>query len=333
MTPKTQLPAVRKSGAPTPALITDTSIVPALIADAGEPAAWRYVEFFAANIRNPNTRRAYARACGRFFSWCEERGLTLIAIRPFDVAGWVEQLQEKHGAPGVKQQLAAVRMLFDWLIIGQVLPMNPAAAVRGPTHVVKTGKTPVLDAAEWRKLIDSIPTETVRDLRDRALIATLTYSFARITAALRMKVEDLRPKGAGWQIQLHEKGGKQHVMPCHHALAETLRAYIDAAGIAEDRKGFLFRTSPRHAATVLTKQPMVQADAWRMIHRRAVAAGIHAPIGNHTFRATGITAYLGNGGALEHAQSMAAHESPRTTKLYDRTKERLTQDEVERIRL
>src|SRR3954447_353326 len=333
MTPKTQLPAVRKSGAPTPALITDTSIVPALIADAGEPAAWRYVEFFAANIRNPNTRRAYARACGRFFSWCEERGLTLIAIRPFDVAGWVEQLQAQHAAPSVKQQLAAVRMLFDWLITGQVLPMNPAAAVRGPTHVVKTGKTPVLDAAEWRKLIDSIPTETVRDLRDRALIATLTYSFARITAALRMKVEDLRPKGAGWQIQLHEKGGKQHVMPCHHALAETLRAYIDAAGIAEDRKGFLFRPSPRHAATVLTKQPMVQADAWRMIRRRAVAAGIHAPIGNHTFRATGITAYLGNGGALEHAQSMAAHESPRTTKLYDRTKERLTQDEVERIRL
>ena len=110
-------------------------------------------------------------------------------------------------------------------------------------------------------------------------------------------------------------------------------AFIDAAGIAEDRKGWLFRTSPRHTATVLTDQPMAQADAWRMIRRRAVAAGIHAPIGNHTFRATGITAYLGNGGALEHAQSMAAHESPRTTKLYDRTEERLTQDEVERIRL
>jgi integrase len=198
---------------------------------------------------------------------------------------------------------------------------------------VKTGSTPVLDAGEWRKLTDSIPTDTKRDLRDRALIATLTYSFARITAALRMKVEDLRPKGAGWQIQLHEKGGKQHVMPCHHALAEALRVYIDAAGIAEDRKGWLFRTSPRHTATVLTEQPMTQADAWRMIRRRAAAAGIMAPIGNHTFRATGITAYLANGGALEHAQSMAAHESPRTTKLYDHTKERLTQDEVERIRL
>ena len=329
--PQDQLPAIIPPGALTTP--TDTYIVPALIVAAGDQAGWRYVDFFAANINNPNTRRAYARACGQFFGWCEDRGLTLASIRPTDVAAWVMQLQEKHAAAGVKQQLAAVRMLFDWLITGQVLPTNPAAAVRGPKHVVKTGKTPVLDAAEWRKLMDSIPTETVRDLRDRALIATLSYSFARITAALRMKVEDLLPQGAGWRLRLHEKGGKHHVMPCHHSLAEALHAYIAAAGIGDDRKGWLFRSSPRHKATVLTDRPIDQSDAWNMIRRRAAAAGIHAPIGNHTFRATGITAYLGNGGALEHAQSMAAHESPRTTKLYDRTKDRLTQDEVERIRL
>jgi hypothetical protein len=164
-----QLPAIVQPGAlADPA---DTYIVPALIADAGEAAGWRYVEFFTANIRNPHTRRAYARACGRFFAWCEDRGLTLTAIRPHDVAAWVEELQEKHGAPGVKQQLAAVRMLFDWLITGQVVPTNPAAAVRGPKYVVTTGKTPVMDGAEWRKLVDAIPTDTVRDLRDRALIA------------------------------------------------------------------------------------------------------------------------------------------------------------------
>jgi site-specific recombinase XerD len=308
-------------------------VVPALIADAGNAAGWRFIDFFTANINNDHTRRAYARACHGFFGWCERRGLTLAAIRPVHVAAWVKVLQEKHGAPGVKQQLAAVRMLFDWLVTGQIVPMNPAAAVRGPKHVVRTGKTPVLDAAEWRKLIDSIPIEKVRDRHDRALIATLTYSFARISAALGMRVEDLRPQGASWQLRLNEKGGKQHAMPCHHALAEELRAYIDAASIAEDRKGWLFRTSPRHKATVLTEQPMAQADAWRMIRRRAAAAGIFTPIGNHSFRATGITAYLCNGGALEHAQAMAAHESPRTTKLYDRTQERLTQDEVERIRL
>jgi site-specific recombinase XerD len=311
----------------------DQRLLPALIADLGEQAAWRYVEFFTANIRNPNTRRAYARACSRFFAWCEDRGLTLTTIRPFDAAAWVEELQEHHSAPGVKQQLAAVRMLCDWLITGQVMPSNPASAVRGPKHVVKTGKTPVLEGVEWRKLLESIPTDTVRGLRDRALIATLTYSFARIGAALKMKVEDLRPRGSAWTIRLHEKGGKEHAMPCHHSLAEALHAYIAAAGIAEDRKGFLFRTSRGHAATALSGKPMVQSDAWRMIRRRAVVAGINASIGNHSFRATGITAYLANGGALEHAQEMAAHESPRTTKLYDRTKERLTQDEVERIRL
>jgi integrase len=204
--------------------------------------------------------------------------------------------------------------------------------VRGPKHVVKTGKTPVLESIEWRKLLDSIPTTTLRDLRDRALIATLTYSFARINAALQMKVEDLRPRGAGWTIRLHEKGGKQHAMPCHHALAEAVRAYI-AAGIVEDRKGWLFRTSRGHDGDALSDRKMAQPDAWRMIRRRAAAAEIAPEIGCHTFRATGITAYLANGGALEHAQEMAAHESPRTTKLYDRTKERLTQDEVERIRL
>jgi site-specific recombinase XerD len=308
-------------------------LIPPLIAAAGDDASWRYVDFFTSNIRNPNTRRAYVRACGTFLMWCDEHELSLGTIRPYDVSLYIEMRQQSHSAPDVKQQLAAVRMMFDWLITGQILPHNPAAAVRGPKHVVKTGKTPVLDGKEWRKLLDAIPTGTVRDLRDRALIATLTYSFARIGAALKMKVEDLRPKGAGWELRLHEKGGKHHVMPCHHSLAEALRAYIDAAGIAEDKKGFLFRTSKGHRGVELALDPMGQPDAWRMIRKRAAAVGIFAPIGNHSFRATGITAYLANGGALEHAQEMAAHESPRTTKLYDRTRERLTQDEVERIRL
>lgn len=166
------------------------SVVPALVADASEQASWRYVEFFSANIRNANTRRAYARACGSFLAWCKERGLALPQIRPHDVGAYLEALQVSAPAPSVKQQLAAIRMLFDWLVVGQAIPSNPASSVRGPKHVVKTGKTPVLEGDEWRLLIDSIPTETVRDLRDRALIATLTYGFARITAALKMKVED-----------------------------------------------------------------------------------------------------------------------------------------------
>ena len=128
---ETQLPATitRAEIIPTDDVHT-TLVVPALIADLGDAAGWRYVEFFTVNIRNPHTRRAYARACARFFAWCENRGLELAAIRPFDVAAYIEGLQQEHSAPGVKQQLAAIRMLFDWLITGQVLPTNPAAAVR-----------------------------------------------------------------------------------------------------------------------------------------------------------------------------------------------------------
>jgi integrase len=151
------------------------------------------------------------------------------------VAAWVKELEENDGGTGreavARRRADAVRLAHH----RQGMPMNQAAAVRGPKHVVKTGKTPLLDAADWRKLIDSIPTETVRELRDRALIAILSYSFARIAAALKMKVQDLRPLGAGWRLRLHEKGGKHHEMPCHHALAEALHAYIAAAGIADDR--------------------------------------------------------------------------------------------------
>jgi integrase len=178
------------------------------------------------------------------------------------------------------------------------------------SHVVKTGKTPVLEGAEWRRIVDAIATDTVRDLRDRALIATLTYSFARIGAALKMRVKDLQTKGTGWLIRLHEKGDKQHTMPCHHALADALHAYIDAAGIGADKKAWLFRTSRGHQGITIGDQPMTQADAWRMVRKRALAAGIMAPIGNHSFRATGITAYLANGGALEHAQAMGCARKP-----------------------
>jgi integrase len=97
-----------------------------------------------------------------------------------------------------------------------------------------------------------------------------------------MKVEDLRPRGAGWTFRLHEKGGKQHAMPCHHALAEALRAYIDTAGIVDDRKGWLFRTARGHDGSSLSDKQMSQPGAWRMIRRRAKAAGIAAEIGCHT---------------------------------------------------
>jgi site-specific recombinase XerD len=228
------------------------NVVPALIADLGDEAAWRYVEFFTANIRNPNTRRAYARACNRFFAWCEDLGLTPAAIRPHDVATYIEEIQAAMQAPSVKQQLAAIRMLFNWLVTGQVVPTNPAAPVRGPKHIVKTGKTPVLEGTEWRKLLKSIPDVTLRDLRDRALIATLTYSFARISAALKMKVEDLRPRGAGWTVRLHEKGGSS--TRCRAIMPLPRRCGLISTPRASPRTARVGCSAPRAATTAAIYQ-------------------------------------------------------------------------------
>ena len=232
--------------------------------------------------------------------------------------------------PTVKQHLAAIRMLFDWLVTGQVVATNPAHAVRGPKHVVKTGKTTVLDADQARKLLDSIDTSTVVGLRDRALISVMTFAFARIGAVVAMRVEDYYPKGKRWWVRLHEKGGKRHEMPAHHILEAYLDAYIEAAGIRDAGKNPLFRSAAGRTGA-LTEKPMNRVDAWRMIQRRAADLGMRIKIGCHTFRATGITAYLEAGGTLENAQAMAAHESPRTTKLYDRTGDEITLDEIERI--
>jgi site-specific recombinase XerD len=308
-------------------------IVPALISAAGERASLRFLEFFAANIRNPHTRRAYSRGVAEFLAWCECNGVTSItAVQPPHVSAWIEQQAREHAAPTVKLRLAALRHLFDWLVTGQVMPANPTGSVRGPSHVVKSGKTQVLSPEEARVLIDSIDITTPAGLRDRALIGLMLFSFARIGAALGMKVEDVFTQDRWLWVRLCEKGGKAHAMPCHHDLETYIAAYIHGAGLADDPKGPLFRTIGRGTG-LLTRTPLPQRNAYAMVGRRAAAAGIATRLGNHSFRATGITAYLKNGGTLEKAAQMANHASTRTTQLYDRRRDELSLDEVERIRV
>ena len=237
-------------------------------------------------------------------------GIGLHQIAPVTVAAYIEQ--HPCSKPTVKQHLAAIRMLFDWLVTGQVVPSNPASSVRGPKYVVKRGLTPVLTAGEARHLLDSIDTSTVIGLRDRALIAVMVFSFARVGATLGMRVRDYYRQGEHGWFRLHEKGGKLHSVPAHPVAERYLDAYITAAGIGEDKAGPLFRTVDRHR--VLTPRAMAPGDALKMIKRRARAATLPETIGCHTFRATGITAYLEGGGTIEGAQAIAAHESPRTTK-------------------
>jgi len=243
---------------------------------------------------------------------------------PMHVAAYIEQ---HPGSPQtVKQHLAAIKMLFDYLVISQVVPVNPAAPVKGPTHVVKRGKTPVLNVDDARKLLGSIPTNSLQGLRDRALISVMLFSFARISAVLGMRVSDFYENGRRHWFRFLEKGGKHHEVPVHHKAQDYVIEYLEAARIKPWE--LLFQTFRSENPT---GRSISRIEAYSMVRRRAAVAGICAPVGCHSFRATGITNYLEHGGTLETAQKIAAHESPRTTKLYDRRDDQLTLDEIERI--
>jgi integrase/recombinase XerD len=328
----TELVAIAPASLPSP-LLSSSLMVPESIARAGDGAARLFLEFFTANIRNPNTRAAYSVAVQRFFSWCEQFGWTLEQLEPMHLAAYVELLSVELAAPSVKQHLAAIRVLFDWLVTGQVVRFNPAAAVRGPKYVSRRGKTPVLSTEEARKLLDSIPTDTIVGLRDRALIAVMVYAFARVSAVLNMTVGDYYQQGRRGWFRLHEKGGKLHAVPAHHKAELYVDEYLNAAGVDLEKREHaslpLFRAASRNRE--LTERLLIRRDVLEMVKRRARKAGLPYSTCNHTFRATGITSYLENGGTIENAQVIAAHESPRTTKLYDRTTDEISLSEVERI--
>jgi site-specific recombinase XerD len=294
----------------------------------GPDASRAFVEFFTAQIRNPNTRHAYFRCVRRFLEFIDGHGVPLDRVEPFHVAAFVERLGERFAATSIKQHLAALRMLGAFLVVRQVLPRNPASDVRGPRHVVRVGKTPVLTGADARALFASIDASTPAGLRDRALLGVMVYTFARVSATIGLDTSDYFQAGRRMVLRLREKGGLDHEMPVHHALVEYLDAYLAIAGepagqgdrplfrsLARDRLGF-------------TERRLDRREALAMVKRRCRAAGLGDRFTNHTFRATGITAYLKNGGLLEHAQLMAGHASPRTTKLYDRRSQEASLDEV-----
>jgi integrase/recombinase XerD len=237
--------------------------IPELVAAAGPEVTESYIDFFTATIRNRNTRQAYARACWQFFDWCAAHGLELTSVRPFHVAAWIEDFPGSK--PTIKQKLAAVRMLYDFLVVRQITPSNPAHSVRGPMYVVKKGKTPVWSREDAKTLLDSIPKDSVSGLRDLALIAAMFYSFARVSAVLKLKVDDYYHNGARRRLRFHEKGGKEHEMPVHHLLEQILDEYIVAAGLQSGQPLF---QSVNSLGTAVTGRALNRYNAWAAVRKR-----------------------------------------------------------------
>jgi len=281
------------------------------------------------------------------------KGLNLSDIEPPHVAAYVE---EDDRAPAtVKQNLAALRRLFDFLVTGQVLEANPAEPVKGPRRVQREGSTPILTAEETRKFIEGLPTRSVKDKRDKAIIGVLTYTFARVSAIVRMERDDYYQAGRRWKVRLREKGGKHRDIPLHHKAKDYLDAYLETTPEAVDGESSteswetpnsvnsntdsspdetenlpLFRTMTRRKT--LSGRPMSRTSVLRMVKSRAKETGFDpSRVCCHTFRGTGITAYLENGGKLEVAQHLAGHADGSTTKLYDRRREIVSKEEVKKI--
>lgn len=203
-------------------------------------ARTRMRDFFISHIRNANTRRAYRDAVPQFSVFSGEHDIVDLAqAEPVHVAALVELQLETQSKPTVKLRLAALRMLFDWMVVGQVIPTNPAHAVRGPKHSQRRGKTPALQADEARTLIDSIHVSSFTGLRDRALIGFMISIFARVAATTSMKVKDFFVQGRRGWVRLHENGGKEHEMSTHHNLNRTLRNTSASPILQKSEKGAL----------------------------------------------------------------------------------------------
>ena len=261
------------TGPVAPGALGAVAQVPTLVGRAGESASKRFLEFFVAQYRNPNTREAYARAVGRFLAWCEDQGLPeLEYIEPLHVAAYIEDLGREYKVRTVKQHLAAIRMCFDFLVTGGVLATNPALHVRGPKLVSVKGVTPVLEDDQVLDLLDSIDTSTIVGLRDRAILGTMLFTWARVSAVCGLRVRHYESSGRKTHLFLGEKGGKEHRVLLHHKAEEFLDAYIAAAGIEDDREGFLFRSVNR--SRELTERGLHRSDVLSMVKRRAKKAGL-----------------------------------------------------------
>ena len=321
-------------------LVSDLSNIPFPVPNTAEQVRFAFKQFFCAEIDNEHTRRAYHNAIHDFFGFAArlENGNDLYAMSSLHVSAWIEDMKLRRlAAPTIKQRLAGLRMLFQSLVREHILSVNPAAVVKGPKHSVTKGKTPVLSGDEMQHLLSSIDVSTMTGLRDRAMIATMAYSFARITAVTSLLVSDVFTQNRRLWLRLAEKGGKSHDIPCHHALEAAIGDWLDAAGHRGEPNAPLYQTIDRSGRRPvdgwpISGRPMTQSLAWDMVQRRTKAAGIATKVCNHTFRAAGITAYLSHGGTIERAATIAGHASTRTTQLYDRRPDDVTLDEINKIR-
>lgn len=303
--------------------------IPKAISDAGNGARFAWEEFFLGKLRNVYTRRAYLHAVRHFLAWVELRHVELPRITPGMVGQYFDELAVS--TPSKKLYLAAIRSFLDVLVQRHAIVLNPALSVRTERYSVTEGKTPEITVDQSRKLLAAIPTISVVDLRDRALIATLIYTAARAGAVAKLRLKDFEFDGIQYAFKFAEKGGKARSIPVRVDLQRFVREYLIVGGLdAGVKDSPLFRTAAGRRPE-LSALAMNGVDICRMVKRRLKAAGLPSLISPHSFRSMAATDLLLQGVALEDVQHLLGHSDSRVTKLYDRRQKQVTRNVVERI--
>ena len=289
-----------------------------------------FLELLGARVRNPNTRSAYRVAWRSFLAFCSARQLELGSVKAYHVGSWLDQ----H--PGSKstqrQHLAAVRLLFDHLMMRGVVEYNAAARARPPRLVRESSPTPVFEEAEIVTFLDSINLNSEKDIRDRAIFCVLLYSWCRVSALINLTVVDYYERAGQRWLRFQEKRGREHEVPVHSKAKEAIDLWLEASGLASNPAAPLFPAYGKDRETIELKH-LDRRSILKLVEKRASASGIVKRVCCHSFRATGITEYMNAGGTIEIAQQIAGHKSSSTTRIYDRSQDLLTIEEIERVQI
>ncbi|PHR62216.1 MAG: hypothetical protein COA43_00830 [Robiginitomaculum sp.] len=315
-----------------------TIVPPEIIIFSGQKFVTSYAAFFA-SIHNEKTEESYSRALINFFRYLKRKSITdLNTVDAPRMALYLKALKRRKNKKGkpialatIAIEISAIRMFFKSCVNNGALVASPAAEIHPPKLRRTTGATPVIVPEMVRLILNTIPDKTQANYRDKALIAIMTFTFYRISATLSMQVKDYYLIGDERWVKAKEKGSKIHKMPVHPDLREIMDQYIVEADLEGKREALLFPSSHGKSGR-LNGKPYSRTAAWKMVNRHARRAGYHDEIGNHSFRASGITQYMNMGGSLKQARKLAGHSHISTTMLYDRSEDLEKSKEIARLK-
>lgn len=298
---------------------------PMVLVRSGQTAIKLYNDYLHLSIRSDDSRQTYRSSLSLFFRFCDEQSIPeLMDIEPIHVRAYLDYRTNELGrVASARTHFSAIKSLFQYLVEKEFLASNPAASVAYSFVDSRKGKTAIISSDDVRHLLLSIPDDLndperpakQTDLRDKALIGLMAYTFVRIGGALSANVGDIRYDDGIMWLDMIEKGAKEHSLPLSGAPRTFLNQYISVCGLS-DKSAPLFQSANRNG--ILTGKRYDRGNSRRMISARARAIGIAGNTKNHTFRATGITHFLESGGRIDDAQDIANHADSSTTRRYDR---------------